>query len=87
MVLRHLVAGSCPPPEPSPTLARRSLRYARVLWRLSVVLNVTWMRLARGALRFERTRLAWMRLARGALRFFERARLAAANAQAAYEKS
>ena len=68
-------------------LARGVLRFERVLWRLSVVLTATWMRLARGALRFERTRLAWMRLARGALRFFERARLAAANAQAAYEKS
>ena len=68
-------------------LARRALRHDRVLWRLSVLLTTTWMRLARGALRFERTRLAWMRLARGALRFFERARLAAANAQAAYEKS
>ena len=64
-----------------------ALRHDRVLLRLSVVLTATWMRLARGALRFERTRLAWMRLARGALRFFERARLAAANAQAAYEKS
>ena len=68
-------------------LARQMLRHDRVLFRLSVVLTATWMRLARGALRFERTRLAWMRLARGALRFFERARLAAANAQAAYEKS
>ena len=46
-----------------------ALRHDRVLLRLSVVLNATWMRLARGALRFER------------------ARLAAANAQAAYEKS
>ena len=64
-----------------------ALRHDRVLWRLSVLLTATWMRLARGALRFECTRLAWMRLARGALRFFERARLAAANAQAAYEKS
>ena len=70
-----------------PILARRALRHDRVLWRLSVLLTATWMRLARGALRFERTHLAWMRLARGALRFFERARLAAANAQAAYEKS
>ena len=67
-----------------PTLARRALRHDRVLLRLSVVLTATWMRLARGALRFERARRAWMRLARGALRF-ERARLAAANAQAAYE--
>ena len=47
-----------------------ALRHDRVLWRLSVLLTATWMRLARGA-----------------LRFFERARLAAANAQAAYEKS
>ena len=70
-------------------LARQILRHDRVLFLyvdlLSFVLTATWMRLARGALRFERARLAWMRLARGALRFFERARLAAANAQAAYE--
>ena len=49
-------------------LACRALRYARVLWRLSALLNTTWLRLARGVLRFERVRLA------------------AAHAQAAYEK-
>ena len=49
-------------------LARRSLRHDRVLWKLSVLLTATWMRLARGVLRIER------------------ARLAAVNAQAAYDK-
>ena len=60
----------------------------------AMMLTAAWMRLARRTLRHHRVlfRLSvvltatWMRLARGAMRF-ERARLAAANAQAAYEKS
>ena len=63
------------------------------MWR-EALQESAWPTLARRALRHDRVLLrlsvlltaTWMRLARGALRF-ERARLAAANAQAAYEKS